>query len=322
MINKNIKIALVIFVSIILVVSCWFIFDFSPKIDVLKHPEKYSFRMNFASFFMQNDYYFNVKYPNSTKTFFQDLKSIEAKYRNSTDDTGCRIRELNNKAFDLYHDLLSLNSDTKLINKDDYVFLAKNCEPLMRFYFTMQLTYPKKESNSELFAELAMRKEAIEIIKEDLKNRKINAVISLDDVKYENLIPAYINYNNQPEYIKQFEKIYREITKSLSKSLEQDIEKADSAKSKEELATALLQAADNYRNGYWEKIDNLNINWKHRYLVSAIEYKNNKEDKIIHLFEIYPYKEGNRIYWNVQYYSPNSEFIKAYLKMLELLVNF
>lgn len=318
--KRKLGIAIVVITLLLISVSSWFAFDLNSKINVLKHPEKYSYRMNFASFMMQNDYYLYAKYPNNTDTFFKELKTLEKRYENKTDATSIRIQHLNNQALDLYHDLLALNNDIPNISNDDFLFLDKNCPILFGFYFGNLLTYPVLENKKQLFNELKMRQEAIAIVKEDLKDRKIDADVSLDDVKYENLIPAYISY--KPNYVKEFEKIFGDGRASIRKSINNDYDEAlKNAKNEEEKTLIDIEYAKRYHTEYLHLIDNFNIKWKHRYLITAVEYKHNSDTKIVHLFQIYPYKEGNRIYWNVQYHAPNSEFIKAYLKMLELLIN-
>lgn len=320
MINKKLKVTIIVVVLFLTVILSWFAFDLNSKIDVLKHPEKYSFRTNFASFIMQNDYYL-AKYPDEMDTFFNELKTIEKKYENKTDDASHKIYQLNNQALDLYHDLLSLHIPTVSISNDDFIFLNQNCKTLADFFYFYLLTYPKLEEKNVLFNELSMRKEAITIIKEDLKDRKINAIVTLNDLKYENLTPAYLS-NTEPAFVKEFEKEFERGRNSINKDIDKDFRNAlNNAKNKDEALKVKLDYANKIHSKYIVLLDNFNIKWKHRYVISAIEYKNNKEDKITHLYEIYPYKEGNRIYWNIQYHSPNSEFIKAYLKMLELLVN-
>ena len=84
--------------------------------------------------------------------------------------------------------------------------------------------------------------------------------------------------------------------------------------------TCIIQKTKESQEKYYQSINNLDESWKHRYTIWAIEKKKNG-DKIFHLYEVHPYKEGNRYYWAIQYYSPTSEFLKAYLKMLELLMN-
>ena len=76
MASKKIKIIVSIVGVAIISILLWFGFDCSSKMDVLKNPEKYSFRMNFASFILQNDYYLYAKYPNSTDTFFKESISL------------------------------------------------------------------------------------------------------------------------------------------------------------------------------------------------------------------------------------------------------
>ena len=322
MASKNIKIIVSIVGVAIISILLWFGFDCSSKMDVLKNPEKYSFRMNFASFIMQNDYYLYAKYPNSTDTFFKELKTLEKKYENKTDETSLRIEHLNNQALDLYHDLLALNNDTPNISNDDFLFLDKNCPILFGFYFGNLLTHPVLENKKQLFNELKMRQEAIAIVKENLKDRKIEADISLNDVNYENLLPAYLSYN-KPNYVKEFERNFEDGRASIRKSINNDYDEAlKNTKNEEEKTLIDIEYAKRYHTEYLHLIDNFNIKWKHRYLITAVEYKNNGETKIVHLFQIYPYKEGNRIYWNVQYHSPDSEFLKAYLQMLKLLFNY
>ena len=322
MASKKIKIIVSIVGVVVITTLLWFSLDCSSKMDVLKNPEKYSFRMNFASFMMQNDYYLYAKYPNNTDTFFKELKTLEKKYENKIDETSIRIQHLNNQALDLYHDLLALNNDTQNISNDDFLFLDKNCPILFDFYFTNLLTYPVLENKKQLFNELKMRQEAIAIVKENLKDRKIEADVSLNDVNYENLLPAYLSYN-KPNYVKEFERNFEDGRASIRKSINNDYDEAlKNTKNEEEKTLIDIEYAKRYHTEYLHLIDNFNIKWKHRYLITAVEYKNNGETKIVHLFQIYPYKEGNRIYWNVQYHSPDSEFLKAYLQMLKLLFNY
>lgn len=326
MINNPMKKTLIVIISVVVVIvamiGLWLCFDLSSKFDVLKHPEKYSFRTNFASFIMQNDYYLNAKYPDKMDTFFGELKTNESNYENKTDEIGSKIRLLNNKALDLYHDILSLNITESKISNEDFMLLNKNNESLASFFFTCSVIYPELEEKSVLYNELNMRKEAIEIVKKDLKDRKINANVTLNDIKYENLTPAYLS-NNEPDYAKEFRKDFEKGQSNISKEIKKDLESTlKNIKNKDEAFLIKFEHSDKIHSKYMAMLDNLNIKWKHRYVISAIEYKNNKEDKITHLYEVYPYKEGNRIYWNIQYHSPNSEFLKAYLKMLELLVNF
>lgn len=319
---KNILIMIIsIFVIIGIIIAVWLSLDLSSKIDVLKSPEKYSFRTNFASFITQNDYYF-AKYPDETDTFYNELKIIEKKYENKTDFTSQKIKQLNNEALDLYHDVLSLHITKTKISDEDFIFINKNCKQLASFFMLYLTIYPELEKRSELYNELKMRKEAVSIVKNDLRDRKINATVTLNDVKYENLTPAYLS-NNEPDYAKEFRKEFENGQKNIHDEINTDLDKAlKSAKNKDEKFLIKFKYSDKIHSKYTMLIDNLNIKWKHRYVISAIEYKNNKEDRITHLYEVYPYKEGNRIYWNIQYHSPNSEFLKAYLKMLELLINF
>ena len=125
MVNKKFKIIISIIAIVTVIIVSWFIFDFSSKIDVLQHPEKYSFRTNFASFIMQNDYYL-ATYPDEMDTFFNELKIIEKKYENKTDENSRKIQQLNNQALDIFHDLLSLNMTKNQLSKDDFIFLIKN----------------------------------------------------------------------------------------------------------------------------------------------------------------------------------------------------
>lgn len=320
MVNKKFKIIISIIAIVTVIIVSWFIFDFSSKIDVLQHPEKYSFRTNFASFIMQNDYYL-ANYPDEMDTFFNELKIIEKKYENKTDENSRKIQQLNNQALDIFHDLLSLNMTKNQLSKDDFIFLNKNCQILAEFYFVYLSTYPELEKKSILYDELSMRKEAISVIKKDLNDRKINATVTLNDIKYENLTPAYLT-DNEPEFVKEFNKEFENGQSAINKALEKDLDNVlKGVKNKDEALAVKLDFTNKIHSKYITMLDNLNIKWKHRYVISAIEYKNNKEDKVIHLYEIYPYKEGNRIYWNIQYHPPNSEFIKAYLKMIELLMN-
>lgn len=322
MFNKYSKFLFITISIMVLFSLLWIIFDFSSKADVLIHPENYSFRMNFASSIMQNDYYMNVKYSNEIKSFYNDLKTIEKEYGNKSDEVSLKIIHLNNQAFDLYHDLLSLHMPKTNISNQDFIFLNKNCKKLADFYYVYLMTYPKLEEKSLLFEELNMRKDAIAIIKKDLKDRKIDASIRLKDIRFENLAPAYLE-NNEPISVKEFHKEFDSNVDSIYKKFDKDFDNAlKKAKNEEEKSIVELEFASKFHSEYTKLIDNLNVKWKHRYLVSVIEYKNNKESKIIHLYEINPYKEGNRIYWNVQYYSPSSEFLKIYMKMLESLINF
>lgn len=320
MINKKLGIAIVVITLLLISISSWFVFDLNSKIDVLQHPEKYSFRMNYTSFIMQNDYYLNEKYSGQVKTIFKILKTIEKNYENKTDDTSRKIYQLNNRALDLYHDLLSLKVPNTRISNEDFIFLSKNCNDLAILFYAYLATYPELEERSVLYSELNMRKEAIDIVKKDLKDRKINATVSLTDIQYENLTPAYLSESEAP-FMKEFEKDFAKAQDSINKGQIDFGNALKKAKNENEALLIKLDYSNKIHTKYLSLLDNLNIKWKHRYLISAIEYKNNKEDKITHLYEIYPYKEGNRIYWNLQYHSPNSEFIKAYLKMLELLIN-
>ena len=65
-----------------------------------------------------------------------------------------------------------------------------------------------------------------------------------------------------------------------------------------------------------KELDNLEIEWKHRYIVTVKEERKNNV-QITHLFEVYPYEEGTRLYWNVKHYPPENEFIKIYKQLID-----
>ena len=310
-------------ISFLLILTLlWFIFDVNSRIDVLQYPEKYSFRANFASHIVQQDYYMSKQDKNDL-TIYNELKNNDNKYADKTDKNSAKYLELNNIAFDVYHDVLSMNYKNKYsMSFDDCIFLFKNNGKLaIDIVGLKDDLMPKLEETRTLFNELNSKKDVIRVVREDLQKRKIKATIDINDVNFENLSPINLDDKNKPQYLKEFDKVLDKIIDKDYQDFEKNVKKCYELPVPEDRVACYIKAKEDKGIKFWQDIDKLDESWKHRYTVLAIENKKNG-DKVQHLYNVHSFKEGNRYYWDIQYYPPNSEYIKAYLEMLKLLMNF
>lgn len=318
--RKKISIILISTITLIFVLL-WFALDLNSEIGLFLHPEKYSFNLNFASQFVQNDYYMGKTNPESL-TIYRLLKTTEEYNKDKNDDISKEIMKFNNLAFDMYHDIISKQiNNAYFLTSKDLQFIRENSgiEEALLFVDSEK---PNIETYSILHKELLNRKDLIKVIKKDLQDKKIDATISINDINYENLFPVYINDDLKPQYIKDFDKILDVLEKRQEDVLNKNLSKCKQIKDKDNAIDCFINANRESRKFFYNDIlNNIDESYRHRYLALAIEKKKNG-DKVFHLYEAHPYKEGNRYYWDIQYYPPTSEFLKAYLKMLEILMNF
>lgn len=321
--SKKILIVLSCILLIGIFTALWFIFDINSELDLLLHKEKYSYKLNFASHMMQNDWYFG-KYYNNWDSFYKDLKNTENKYSNKSDENSIRIIKLNNLAFDKYHDIISLKENNKyFLSADDVLFLTKINTNLAQHIIEIDSISIDIEDYKILHAELNKRREVIKVIKNDLKQRKIDAIISIQDINYENLMPAFLDEKDAPKYIQDFTKLIDKISADSSELFNNSIKEfmTNTNNNKEEVrANYYIDKKREKDKLLFDKFSQIDDTWKHRYIALAIEKKKNG-DKIFHLYEVYPFKDGNRYYWNIEYYPPESQYLKGYLKMLNLLLD-
>ena len=319
--KKTLIITISIFVVIAIIVGLCLGFDLSSKFDLLRHPEKYSFNISLSSSILQEDYAFS-KFGNKFKSTYVLIKIIENKYSDKTDDNSLKMMSYINMTLDLYHDILlkkSINKKDYILSDEDYILMCKNDSRLCSVFSLLNMIIPQEEPKNLLLNELEIRKNLIKEIKRDLQRRNIIAKVSIDNIEFENLSPAYMDYKNTPYYINDFRNL---VMDDISKEIGNNINKiyALGGNLNENNVNNLRKLQTEAEENYWDKISNINVKWKNRYIIKAIETK--KDDtKIIHLYKAYRYKDGNKYYWDIEYVSPDSEFLKAYLKMIELLVN-
>ena len=325
MLNKK-KIALLIPVVSVLIISFLLIFDVNSRIDILLNPEKYSFNLNLASKMTKEDYYISKNnLPSLTvESEYNELIKIQKKYQDQNDDIGQKITSIIDKLFDQYHDLISTKKSScrnfQISNEDlKWLFTQKQGFLIARICH-FPIWFPILENNKTLLEEAKYRKMAISIIKKDAKERGIKTKVKNIDFKIYIVDPAYFDmdildkklfdeiinasniYNNKEDYTK--------ITAKINKHKEYN----------NEIISDIISLSKQQRNKYWNTIENLNISLRHRYIITLEE--KTKNNVVKHYYEIHPYKEGSRIYWDYTYYPPNSEYIKAYLEMLKLSMNF
>ena len=269
---------------------------------------------------MQNDYYIGKNFQN-TNSLYKTLKEIDKKYSNKSDKNSVKIIRLNNLAFDKFHDLLSLKENNKyFLNGEDFLFLLNNNSDYAHKLLHIDTQKPTIENFQILQNELFTRKDAIRAVKNDLKQRKIEAKIELDDIQFQNITQEFLGENDRPEYVKEFLKATNEIGTKNADLFNENIAKNCTMADVKLRANCYVEETRKKDILFYDKIAQIDGTWKNRYTVLAVEKKKDG-NKIFHLYEVYPFKEGNRYYWNIEYYSPESQYLKGYLKMLNLLLD-
>lgn len=303
-------------IILILSIILYFVFDINSEIDLIKNPEKYSFNYAISNGIIKEDYIVSKKIKKS-ETVYKDIKFIEKKYSSKNDNKSLKLISITNKAFDLYNDIKlnnKINSNYYLLTNDELIFLYDNEKKLQSAYVSLLLIYPQVEEIKILKQELKIRKELIKEIKKDLQDKNITAKINLENIEFETIAPVYIDYKEIPHYINDFRKIFRNILLNVDKKI---VDKYGKKPLEIEDVKTSKEAVQEYRNEFWNEVEKINPELRHRYMIKIYE----KEDREkLHIYKAHRYKEGNRYYWNIEYNSPNSKLIEAYLKVLQLLM--
>jgi len=253
--------------------------------SIIKHPEAYSFNVNLASQLVSEDYKL-AQTSNALNSIFMELKYIEAKYNTRNDDNSQRVKAFDYRMLEVYQNTLTSRkpeSNSKIFSNEDLIFLSNN-EKILLHQANNFICFPKIENYIMLKKESNIRKDALFAVKEDLKKKNINAdIISFG---YDDLFSPT---EDNKEFQKELEKILSDPDISQNNEKLQKFTQIDRNNVEE-----VRKLFNSTRDIFWKKVENLDVKWRHKYIIVA------KDNEKVYVYRIYPYDEARKLYWDIE----------------------
>lgn len=264
-------------------------------LDVLIHPQKYSYNYFMANCTIQDDF---SKTDNNSDTVYNDLMKQYKKNQNNSKNL-----KIINSGFDVYYAILSNNYKWIKPIKVDKNW-SKDIQGTISF---VDVFVPQNESKFDLYSSIYEKHRIIKVVDKYFEDRNIKAKTNIHNVKFYN--PTYddkyfINMVKDMKTIEQSDDVKEKIA---------EISKLNSEKSD----------ADEFINATQSYMQTLYSHFKHQYIIKY-KGKNGKS----YFVKVKSVQYGNREHWNFYVESANDDelselmgefaqkMIKVYMKTM------